>query len=175
MGCLHAVRRNIGSRVSDRDMTQASGVHVVLHIASDSLDIRSRLVSSLFVIDDLVSREEGQSVVVLGEHLDCCEDALEVICVVRNMRIRTVDGVSRVVDIEDQVDACVGKSCHTLVVVGIIVNGIDTDRVDAEVSEFGNVTQANVGVCKRVDVGRGTARLVINTADIESLITGPES
>lgn len=78
MGCLHAVRRNIGSRVTDGNMSKSTSVHVVLHITSDGLDVRCGLVGIRLVIDDLVAGEESQRIVVFGEHLNSGKDALEI-------------------------------------------------------------------------------------------------
>lgn len=151
---LHTVRGHIGGRVANRDFAKTTGVHVVLHITSDSLDIGSRLVSVLFVIDDFVAREEGKRVGVLGKHLDSGENTLKVLGVVRGTRVAAVDGVLGVVDIENQVDAGILEGLHTLVVVRGVVDSIHTDGVDAKILEISNVAKANIGVAKGILVSR---------------------
>jgi hypothetical protein len=150
---LHAVRGNVGSRVSDRDRTQSSRVHVVLHITSDSFDVGSGRIGSRLVVDDLVTRKEGQCVVILGKHLNGSKNALKVHGVVGRPRFRAVDGVARVVDIKDQIDASIGESAHALVMVLRIVDGIDTNGVDSKVLEVFDISGANIGISQGILVG----------------------
>jgi hypothetical protein len=106
---LVAVRLDISSRVSDGNLAQSTGVNVGLDIASHSLDVR-RTVGGRIIVDDLVRREEEQGVVIFGKLLHSGEDALQVLVVVRRLRLSTVDRVERGVDVERQVDASVGLS-----------------------------------------------------------------
>lgn len=55
-----------------------------------------------------------------------------------------------------------------------VVNGIDTDSIDAEILEVLDVTVADGLISERVLVGRGAAGLVVDTAEIEALIALPE-
>lgn len=58
--------------------------------------------------------------------------------------------------------------------VPAVVNGIDTDRVDAEVDEVRDVALQACGVEKGVgSVGR-TARLIGDAADVKALAVGVE-
>jgi hypothetical protein len=65
-------------------------------------------------------------------------------------------------------------------VVGGVVNGVDTDGVDAELLEVLNIALASGLIGQRVSntglgVGAsGTAGLVVDTTDEESLIAGIE-
>jgi hypothetical protein len=112
-GHLVAVGLDIGGRVSDRDLSQSAGVHVRLDIAGHGLHVRSA-VRGRVIVNDLVGGEEKQSVVILGELLDSGEDALQVLVVVRRLRVSPVDGVVRGVDVERQVDSSVGLSTVSL-------------------------------------------------------------
>lgn len=151
--CLHSVGRDIGSGVADWNLAETTGVHVVLHVTSNSLDIGSRLVGVLFVVDDLVTGEKGKSVGVFGEHLDGGKDTLKVLGIVRGTGVATVDGVLGVVDIEDQINTGILKSLHALVVVELVVDSIDTDCVDTKVLEVLNIAETDVSVAKRILVG----------------------
>lgn len=174
--CGHfvAVGFDVSGRVADRDLAEAASVHVGLDVTSDGLDVWSTIGSGI-VVDDLVGREEEQSVVVLGEHLDRGEDALQVDLVVGDLRISAVDRVLGGVDVEGEVDAGVGKSVHALVMVGRVVNRVDADGVDAELLELGNVTLAARGIGNRVLSIGCAAWLVVDTADVETLIASKES
>lgn len=174
-GSLHAVGRDIGSGVADGNLSQAAGVDVVLHVAGDSLDIRGGLVGALLVVDNLVPGEEGQGVVIFGEHLDSGENTLQVGSVVGRVGVLAVDGVFGVIDVEDEVDTSICESLHAYVVVGSVVDSVDTDRVDTERLEVLDVALAKLAVGQRVEVGRGTTRLVVDTTEVESLAISPES
>jgi hypothetical protein len=96
---LVAVRLDISSRVSNRNLSESTSVNVGLDITSHSLDVR-RTVGGGIVVDDLVGGKEKQSVVILGELLNGGEDALQVVLVVRRLRPIASDGVERRVDVE---------------------------------------------------------------------------
>jgi hypothetical protein len=171
---LVAVRLDIGSRVTDWHLAEATSVHVRLQVTSDGLDVRSA-VSRLVIVDDLVTGEEQQRVVVLGEHLNSSEQALQVDLVVRLLGISSVDRVLGRVDVEGKVDASIGEEAHACVVVGTVVHSVNTDRVDAELLEFGDIALAAILVGNGV-LGVGSAtRLIVNTTDVEALVAGPES
>jgi hypothetical protein len=99
LGHLVAVRLDISSRVSNRNLSESTSVNVGLDITSHSLDVR-RTVGGGIVVDDLVGGKEKQSVVILGELLNGGEDALQVLVVVRRLRLIAPDGVERRVDVE---------------------------------------------------------------------------
>lgn len=175
LGGLHAVVGDIGGRVADGDVAKAAGGHVVLDVTGDSLDIGGSQGGVGLIVDDLVSGEEGEGVVVLGKLLDGGEDALEVDGVVRRVGVGAVDGVLGVVDIGNEVDASVGELLHALLVVLGVIDGVDTDGVHTEVLELGNVTTADGGIGQGVDVlGRATG-LVVDTTDVEAGAISVES
>ena len=107
----------------------------MLHVTGDGLDVGSGVVV-VRVVDDLVTGEEGEGVVVLGERYRWWRR-----CTGGRRRCRrcaglgTVEGVLGSVDIEDQVDAGIGEGVHALVVVLGVVDRVDTDGVHAEVLE----------------------------------------
>lgn len=73
-------------RVANWNLPEFALLHEFTDVTGDSLDIRSNR-GGLAIVDDLVSREKGQGVVVLGEHLDGSKDALEVDSIVGDLRI----------------------------------------------------------------------------------------
>jgi hypothetical protein len=123
-------------------------------------------------VDDLVSGEESENVVVAGELLHDGEDVLEVHWSIGGPWLSWVHVLvgQRRVDIEDQVDAGSSKHGHALIVVQSGVDGVDTDGVDAETLEKGDITSADIGVRQRIPLGlsdfSGSTRLVINTLDL---------
>lgn len=74
------------SRVSNWHLSKIALLEEHTDVTGNSLDPRSNG-GSLAIVDDLVSREKGQGVVVLGEHLDSSKDALEVDSIVRDFGI----------------------------------------------------------------------------------------
>jgi hypothetical protein len=172
---LHTVGGNIGSRVSDRNLAELASLDVVSHITSDGLDVGSGLVGILLVVHDLISGEESECVVVLGEHLDGGENALDVGSVVRRTGLGTVDGVLGVVDIENEVDASVVERLHARIMIGLVVDSVDADNVDAELLEVLDITLANIRIGERILVSRGTTGLVVDTSEVESILASPES
>lgn len=59
--------------------------------------------------------------------------------------------------------------------VSTIVDGIDTDDIDAKILELGNIALADGSIGQRVSVGRSTARLVVDTTEVKACFTLPES
>lgn len=74
------------SRVSNWNFSKLALLDEVTDVTGNSLDPGSNG-GSLAIVDDLVSREEGQGVVVLGEHLNGSKDALEVDSIVGDFGI----------------------------------------------------------------------------------------
>lgn len=177
VGSLHTVLVNIGSGVANGNLTEVLGLHESLGVTSDSLDVRgSEVLGGL--ADDLVSREKGKGVVVLGKLGDGGEDVLQVSSVVGQNKVfglAAVEGVFAGVDIHNQVDAGVRQSLHAIGVVGRVVDSVDTDGVDTEVFEFLDIAFTDFLVGERVDTRSVTARLVVYTANVEALSIGPES
>ena len=125
---------NISGRVSDRNDTVVPVGDVLLHVTSNSLDVRSS-VGVVLRVDDLISREEEEQVVVVGKCVDGSKDGLQVHIIVRTVEgvlVLTVERVVGRVGIERQVDTGVVEHLHTLIVVLRVVDGVDTDSVDTE-------------------------------------------
>lgn len=80
-GHLQTVGVDVSSRVTDGNLTQFASTQVRAKITSDSFDVRSSL-GRWAIVDDLVTGEEGEGVVVLGEHVYSGEDVLQVDIVV---------------------------------------------------------------------------------------------
>lgn len=178
MSNLHAVCRDIGGSIADGNLAHALLVgNEGLDVAGDGLDVRSSLVSALFVVDDFVAGDEGKSVGVLGKFRDGGKDILDIVDVVGLVDVggSSVQSVLGVVDVEDQVNTGIGKSLHAFLVVLGVVDNVYTNGVDAEVLEVLDVTLADAGVGERVKVLGVTARLVVNTTEEETLVVGIES
>jgi len=141
VGHLITVGLDIGRAITDGDLAELASVDVRLDVTSDGLDERSAVGGSI-VVDDLVTREEEQSVGVGSELLDGCENALEVNLVVGDLGRSTVQGVLGGVDIKGEVDTSIGERVHAGVVGRSVVDSVDTDSVDTELLELGDVTLA---------------------------------
>lgn len=157
------------SRVSNRDGTEIPLTQVLTNVTGDGLDVRGRG-GGLVVVDNLVTGEEGQGVLVLGEHLDGSEDVLQVDVVVGLLGLRAVDRVLGGVDVQDEVDARIRQSVHTLIVVLGVVHRINTDGVQTQTLELLNVALAAVGVGDGVGQVTRATGLVVDTADVEALV-----
>ena len=153
------VLSNISSRVSDGNDTVVPVGDVLLHVTSNGLDVRSS-VGVVPRVDDLVSGKEEEQVVVVGKRVNGSKDRLQVNIVVRTVESVLVLSVERVVGcvgIERQVDTGVIEHLHTLVVVLRVVDGVDTDGVDAERLEVLNIAFETLEVEQRIgSVGRAT-------------------
>lgn len=135
------VLRDICSGVSNWDISVLSCRNVCLHVSLQSLDVwRCNRVVAL--IDDLVSVDDEEQVGVLGEGVDGCEDTLQVLLIVgqeKRLVVGTVEREVGSVGIEGKVDACVCKKLHACIVVDGVVDCVDSDGVDAEFLEIGDV------------------------------------
>lgn len=100
---------------------------------------------------------------------------MEIDGVVRRSWGSTVKGVQWCVDIEDQVNSCIGQSGHTVIVVGSVVNGVNTNSVDTEFLELCNITGASGLVGDRIDDFGRSSWLIIDSTDIKSVVTSEES
>lgn len=114
--------RGVRSGVSNGDTRKAVSPLVVLDVTGKGLDVRGSLVGVLLMVDDLITGEEGQHVVVLGENLDGRENVLDVDGVVGIMGLLAVDRVRGVVQVENKIDASLGKCLHALVMVTEVVD-----------------------------------------------------
>lgn len=171
---LHAVLGNISSRVSDRNLSVSSASNVLSHITSNSLDILCSS-SGRSIVDDLVSGEEGEGVGVPCESINGSEDVLKVHRVVGRSWVGTVQGVVGAVDIKNKVDTSSCQCCHAGVVIGAVIDSVDTDSVNSQLLELCNVSCAGRGRCHWVDEFGGSTGLPIDTADVESGGSSEES
>jgi hypothetical protein len=152
------VLSNVSSRVSNGNNTTLAVSDVLLHVTGDSLDIRSG-VGVVLCVDDLVTREEEEQVVVVGEGINGSKDVLEVSVVVRSVQRLLVLTVKRVlgrVGIESKVDTRIIEHLHALVVVLRVVDGVDADGVNAERLEVGDIALQALEIQQRVLCISGT-------------------
>ena len=110
----------------------------------------------------------------MGEHLGGGEDTLKVFLVVADTGLLTVERELGGVGVESNVDTSVVQHLHALVVVLAVVNGVDTDGVDAELLEQLDVAGQRLGVGDRVGGIGGTTGLVGDTTDVEALLASIE-
>lgn len=171
---LHAVLGNVGGRVADGHLAVAALGNVLAHIASDCLDERRRESGRSGGVNNLVAGKEGQCVGVVDERINGGKDTLQVLGVVGRCRVGTVDGVQRVVDIEDGVDTSRRQGVHAGVVALGVVGDVHADSVDAQLFKFSNVAVADVCIGQGIGRCGGTARLVVDAADIEACLASPE-
>ena len=150
-------------------MTQVARTQVRANITSHGLHVGSRS-RRRAIVDDLVTREKGQSVVILGKLLDSGKDVLEVDVVVRLLGLGAVEGVLGGVDIQHQVDAGLGQDLHALIVILGVVDRVHADGIESEILELLQVALASVGIGDGIcQLGRA-AGLVVDAADVESLV-----
>jgi len=163
----------IGVGVTDWDLTLEVGLAVSSHVTVDGLDVLRRSLLGALLVDDFVSGKESEDIVITTKDLHDGEDVLEVHWGVGGPwlgRMHVLMGQWRV-DIENQVDTSSSKHGHALIVVQGCVDGVDTDGVDTETLEKGDITSANIRVRQRIPLGLsdlcGSTGLVINTLDKE--------
>ena len=143
---------NVGSRVSNGNLASLAVRDVLLHVTGDGLDVRSS-VGVVTLVDDLVTGEEEEQVVVVGKSVDGGKDVLEVDVVVRSVEglsILTVERVLGGVGVKGNIDTGVVEHLHALVVVLGVVDGVDTDGVDTEILEVGDIAPQALEVEERV-------------------------
>jgi hypothetical protein len=56
-------------------------------------------------------------------------------------------------------------------VVSGVIDGVHTNGVDAQLLELGDVTGASTSISDRVNELRAAARLIVDTADVETVVT----
>jgi hypothetical protein len=176
LGHLETVRIDISGRVSDRNASVRAGFDVLLHVTRDGLYVGSGE-GSIRAVENLVGRVVQEGVVVLGKSVNSGKDALKIDIVVRPENGRRVLAVERVVgsvDVEGEVDAGIGEGLHAGVVGGRVVDRVDTDGVDSELLELGDITLAAISIGNGILEGGRTARLVVNATDVEPLAAGEE-
>lgn len=162
------------SRVTDGNLPEPTATNILTKIPSNSLDIR-RGGRRRTIIDNLITGEESQSILILGELLDGSKDVLQIDIIVGLLRLRAIDRVLGGIDVEHEVDASIGQRIHTLIVILGVVDRVDTDGVDAQFLELGDIALAAVDIGDGVREIGGTARLVVKTANVEALVAFEES
>lgn len=164
---------NIGGGVTDRNGTRGLVANEALHVTGDGLDV-SGSAGVVALVDDLISGEEQEKVVVVVERLDRGKDRLKVDVVVRTVKSGiglTVEGVIRSVGIESEVDTGVFEDLHTLIVVLGVVNGVDTDSVDSKILEVGNIALQSLDIEERVlSVSRTTCGVLRDAVLLRSVV-----
>lgn len=127
-------RTEVCSRVTDRNAAIATVANVLLHISCDGLDIGSG-VTGRNIVDELVSGEEQERIIVFLEFIDSGKDVLEVDVIVGGGGFISTDRVFGCVDVKSEVDASIGKLFHAFGVVLAVVDGVHSDGVDVELLE----------------------------------------
>lgn len=146
VGSLHAILTNIGSRIANRNLAVVARADVLSHVTSGGLDVRSGFDRLGLVVDNFIPREESECVRVLDKLINGSEDTLEVDIVVRWGRLVSVNRVTRVIDVENQVDASIIQGLHTFGVIGRVVNRVNANSVYAKFLEFGDVPVTDVTI-----------------------------
>lgn len=59
--------------------------------------------------------------------------------------------------------------------IGLVVDGVNANNVDAELLEVLDITLADLGIGQRILVSGSTTRLVVDTSEVKALVTSPES
>ena len=185
LGALHVVPgikqdiADIGGRVANRDLTINVVLDVVLEVAGDGTKIRRNVLSGRDIVDDFVAGEEGEGVGVLAESLDNTESVLKVLGVVAGPRLEGGERLANKgrVDVKDHVHAGSIEDAGTLVVVGVRVEVVNTDSVHTKNLHERSITQASIGVGKRIFPSLGviscaTTRLVGHANDLELVAIG---
>jgi len=83
----------------------------------------------------------------------------------------SVQRIERSVDVEDEVDASIRQGGHARIVVSGVIDGVHTNGVDAQLFELGDVTGASTSISDRVNELGAAARLIVDTTDVETLVT----
>lgn len=158
------VALNIGGGVTDWDGAQAAGLHVCLHVTSNSLNVWSSERGGV-IVDDLVGGVEEEGVVVLGKCVNGSEDTLEIDGVVGHGDrgvVLAVEGVVWGVDVQSKVDAGISQSLHARIVVCRVIHGVDTNGVDSKLLELGNITRASSRISNGVLEGGGATWWIVS-------------
>ena len=103
---------------------------------------------------------------------------MEVYIVVASVQRGSVESVQRVcrgVGIECKIDASIRKHLHSLIVALAVVDGVDTDGVDAKLLEEGDIIAEGIDVEKRISGISCATGLVCYSTDVKSRVASPES
>lgn len=126
-------------------------VDVGLGVTNGSLD-ESRGIGVALVVGDLVTGEEADGVVVLGQGVN--DRGVAAVQSGAPLGVATDDGLVGRGQVGDDVDASVGEQRHAGVVVGGGVDGVGADHVGAGSSQDGDISLAEGLVGQGVDVVR---------------------
>ena len=132
---------HICSGIPNWDSSVTPAANILFHISRDGFHVRCAVCVG-DIINDFVAGKESESVRVIGEGINGSKDTLQVHAVVRFFWLFSIQRVLGRVGVEYEIYSGVGKSVHAIIVVLGIVDGVDSNRVDAEFGEVGNVSRA---------------------------------
>ena len=139
--------RVIAGGVTNTHGAVVLGLDVGLHVTDSGLDVGAG-VRGLFAVGDLVTGEETDDVLVLGQLIH--DGGVTLVEVVVPLGVLAVDGLAGRGQIRNDVDAGLGQEIHALLVVLLRVDGVHTDGVGTEFLKHGDITLAGLGVGQRI-------------------------
>lgn len=139
---------DIGGGVTDTDGAVVLGLDVGLHVTHGGLDVGAGT-GGVDAVGVLVTREEAQSVGVVGQRVD--HAGVVVVQVNGPLRVAAVNGVVGGGQIRQHVDTCVGEQVHTGGVVRVWVDVVDTHHVGVEFLQVGQIPLADGLVGEGID------------------------
>lgn len=149
-------------------------VAVVLSSLMTSCVVVSLVMEVNGCVNTYVGGEESHGVAVLDKDINSSEDILEVNRVVRRLWISSVDRVIWRVGVQHQIDTSISQLLHTLIMVRRVIDSVDSHNIRSQLLELGNITLADLWVGQWVDEVGGAAWLVVNAADVETLVAFEE-
>ena len=190
MNGVHKDITDVGGRVTNGDGAFRVLGDVVLHVTNNSAHVLGSSVGGILV-DDLISSEESEKVVVVLEAFNDTEDLLVVDSAVGGPGSAAVQvtTLQRVADIEDHVDTGGVEDGDAFVVVQAGLEVVDTDsvnllrhellsRIQGNISTYtqalheGSIAQTDLAIAERVELrseAGGTTGLVVDTNDLEAI------
>lgn len=139
---------DISSGVTDTDGAVVLGLDVGLHVTHGGLDVGTGT-GGVDTVGVLVTREEAQSVGVVGQRVDYA--GVVVVQVNGPLRVAAVNGVVGGGQIRQHVDTCVGEQVHTGGVVRVWVDVVDTHHVGVEFLQVGQIPLADGLIGEGID------------------------
>ena len=151
---------NIGGGVTNGDAALDVVLLVALQVTGDGTQVRGNLGAVLFLLHDLVAREEGKSVGVVGEGLENGKGALRVLGVVALPWVVGGEGLgdTGAVDVDDHVDTGSVEDTGASIVVEGGVEVVRADGVDTHNLHEGSITSALVLVAEGIVAGLEASR-----------------
>ncbi|KAH3661586.1 hypothetical protein OGAPHI_006434 [Ogataea philodendri] len=158
----------IVSRVSDRNTSVSAALHVLLHISDSCLNEWGSIGVGR-VGDHLITSKESENVVVLLHHIDNGD-----VSVVQFLRPRWISGGNRqrwLGKVCNHVDASVLQQRHTVGMVFLSVQSINSDHVGVQLFQVRDISLASGLVNQRINEGcvrraRGVA-LISDSSNIK--------